>query len=400
MRTRLFTAAAAAAVLTVACTQTTEDPVLDSESSIVGGQTDTRHAAVAFLQYELVGADGTNKGTFVCSATLVTPTVLLTAAHCVVPPGVASGDRYRNHRAYFGTTPERAKKKELFRAKKAVAHPSYDPKVLGAYDVATVVLEREVPIRPVKVARSFGNLLGQSVTHVGWGASVSNGKDDKGGIGTKRAVTLPVTEQQGALLRTGDGTRGICNGDSGGPALLATGDDDVVVGVHSWVDDVDRCAKNGFSARVDRYVDFLADTIASAFVDVRAAGDEAAPPPPSASGGQCCVDARCYACATKSALDACVGLDIDACFAECGQDPSCLVGCADRLGKAKHDPSACTPTTTTPKPRDDGQNGESCSTSVACNDGQCRCGGAKAGVACDGRSGLPSSCDVVCRVCR
>lgn len=404
MRNFLFIAAALGGVL-LACGGAPVEDADSTDAPIVGGQTENGHPAVAFLSYDLVGSDGANKGSFNCTATLVTKNVLLTAAHCVKPAG--AGDRYVNHTAYFGTSPGTAKPNEIFRGVKVAWHPKYDPNKLGDFDVAAIELDRQPPIEPVKVARSYGDLQGQNVTHVGWGFSVANGAANKSGLGTKRSVTLPVTQQTADTLRTGNGKSSICNGDSGGPALFRDARGQyVVVAVHSWIDDNNYCLKNGYSARSDRYVDFLAPFMASAFVDLQAVGDRPAPPDKGVFDGECCINGQCYTCGTKQALDRCVGLDLNACFAECGQNPVCLIGCADRLGAATRDPSACLPLAPQgqpgpqqPQPEVKPNGGGSCSSSVQCSNGQCYCGGAKAGARCDGQPGRQSSCDVVCRVC-
>lgn len=370
-------------------------------SSIVGGQTETGHIAVALLQSEVLDANGTKTGVSTCTATLVTEDTLLTAAHCVVPtPGI----RFGRTAAYFGTTSAQAKAEEIFFAKKTVSHPKYSHEVMGDFDVAIIQLDRKPPIPPVKVARSFGDLTGQTIVHVGWGVSISNGLDDKRGTGTKRSVELPIAQQQPNQLATGNGKSGICNGDSGGPAILK--DKQVIVGVHSWGDDGAFCLKNGFSARVDRYVDFLSPFIGSAFVDLGDGGATPPPPPPAAggAGGQCCINGDCFRCPSKPALDACTGFDLGACFNQCGQNAACLTECANQARNAKPNPSACTPVSggngngNVPPPAA-GNAGEDCSVSVQCINGDCRCGGSKAGAPCVGTAGQPNSCQVVCRVC-
>jgi secreted trypsin-like serine protease len=297
----------------VACTSA-EPSIAESyeeiDSTIINGQTDNGHPAVAFLEMRIIRPDG-KEGFGTCSATLVTPDTLLTAAHCVVPqPG---GGRIVGAVAVFGTTalPSTPPEK-VFDVKKMVAHPKYNPTgVIGDFDVAVIQLERPAPVAPIKVARTIGNLTGKTVVHVGWGASIAKSINDKSGGGTKRSVSLPITQQSSKLLRTGNGKSGLCNGDSGGPALLPTGGGDVVVGVHSYVDDAQRCAKNGFSARADLYVDFLGPFMASAFVDLAGA-----PPPPAPKAPT----------PKAPAKPTCDG-DPVACFERCGEDIDCFVAC-------------------------------------------------------------------------
>lgn len=237
-----------------AATAEEEDTVEASSSEIVNGQIDFGHAAVAAIRWQVSSPQGS--GSSLCTGTLIAPRTVLTAGHCVVPADKST--TFSQYEVYFGTNAGSGEAKWLPVAGVA-AHPGYDPQVFGAYDIAVVVLAQNAPVAPARVAKALPDLTGKVVTHVGFGTTVSIDRNMKYGAGSyKYKVSLPVTEQSNITLRTGNGRSGICNGDSGGPALVSANGADVVVGVHSYVDDADTCLNNGYSARTDIAYDFIA----------------------------------------------------------------------------------------------------------------------------------------------
>lgn len=230
-------------------TEEDEEQVAESESSIIGGSVDNGHPAVGHLQFSVNGNGAS------CTATLVAPKLLLTAAHCVVG---ANGEKLTNYRISFGTRPASG---PFYKGTTTIPHPGYSPKVFGKNDVAVVVLETAPPIEPMPVRKAaLGNVVGKSVTHVGTGTTIAAGVENKYGAGEqKKKVTLRINQQTAQTLRTGETyvRGGICNGDSGGPALMVIDGVETVVGVHSYVDDGAFCLNHGFSTRTDANMDFL-----------------------------------------------------------------------------------------------------------------------------------------------
>jgi len=226
-----------------------EEEVAATESSIVGGFLDTGHPAVGNLRWAVNGQEYAS-----CTATLVAPKALLTAGHCVTP---TNGDKFTNYRISFATRPDDG---PWYKGTATMAHPQYRSDVFGDHDVALVFLETAPPVKPMPVARqNIGNVVGQQLTHIGTGTTVSASSTLKLGAGDqKKKITLSITEQKAQTLRTGSGWGGICNGDSGGPATLRIGTVETVAAVHSFIDDNEHCLGNGYSTRVDANMDFLA----------------------------------------------------------------------------------------------------------------------------------------------
>lgn len=245
----------ALATVLVGCTNADandeDEAIAETESSIIGGAIDKGHPAVGHLQFAIDGNDGAS-----CTATLVAPKILLTAAHCVVG---ANGEKLSNYRISFAVRPADG---PFYEGASTLAHPSYSPKVFGKNDVALVFLKVAPPVKPMPIRKTaLGNVVGQSLTHVGTGTTASAGQQYKFGAGEqKNKVTLKINEQSAQTLRTGEQwvRGGICNGDSGGPAIMNVGGVETVVAVHSYIDDASFCLNHGFSTRTDANMDFLA----------------------------------------------------------------------------------------------------------------------------------------------
>ncbi|GAB2866679.1 S1 family peptidase [Nocardioides pacificus] len=217
---------------------------------------------------------------FTCSATLVSPTVVLTAAHCT--EGTV-GRTLVTFETYLGDAPPAGlpsaadrtagyTQAELeaagFHSGVAHTHPGYSGLTDrdNWNDVGVIVLDR--PVTDIAPARLAGVNLLDSVaqprlnktlfTAVGYGAEVR-----KPASGPQNAVpmTFPLLRRQAQMpgqkltaqilqtngnLHDSRGTGGTCTGDSGGPVLLG----DVVVAVTSFGYN-DKCRYLSGNQRVD-----------------------------------------------------------------------------------------------------------------------------------------------------
>jgi secreted trypsin-like serine protease len=189
-------------------------------AAITNGSPDSeRHPNVGGLVSETQYPDGT---WLYCSGTPISPTVFLTAAHCVgdgTRVGITFDTAYEDgHRVYYGTFE---------------ADPLYNQAQSNPHDIAVVVLDKPVRrIRPAPLppADSLSSVAGtQTFTSVGYGAyEVTNGpgghqylyKD----VRMMAAGTLSATNASWLCISmnpsTGNG--GTCYGDSGGPNFLGT----------------------------------------------------------------------------------------------------------------------------------------------------------------------------------
>lgn len=232
-------------------------PLLESarlHPRIVGG-----HDAIAG-QFPQVGAL-LQEGRPHCTATLIAPDTLLTAAHCVYERDVK--------RLSFATGLN-AWKPEGSAAVKAVRFPKgelgfeYDDKSLKD-DIAIVKLDGKLSgiVSTAKLhtgAPAMSEVLDNkmALTFVGYGYQlVENSPAD---VGVKRFVPIPISELDATTFKYDMPGLNTCQGDSGGPAMLILDQGGkkewVVAGVTSGGDLA--CLHYGRNTRVDRYLGWIA----------------------------------------------------------------------------------------------------------------------------------------------
>lgn len=222
---------------------------LDRVPAIIGGQPTTGDPAVAAL----LAVDDDGQLFAICSGTLITPTILLTAAHCVDVPEAAG------FVIYVGadlTVEEDPSYQFVAAASRVAFHPQWNPDDIAAgYDIGIAELAEPAPVAPreVNLDPITSSQVGQPIRLVGWGVTAGGAEDS----GVKRAVVSQLADFDDKLLLVGDSERSICNGDSGGPGFMTIGGREVLVGIASFVDA--GCSEIGVSTRVDVYRDFLAD---------------------------------------------------------------------------------------------------------------------------------------------
>jgi secreted trypsin-like serine protease len=213
--------------------------------AVLNGQPDTSHRYVGILVTEINGEIDP-----VCSGFLVSPTVFVTAAHCIADlgsdPAYVSFDQ-----AFTPTSP-------LMHGT-AVPNPAFGGPERNTHDIALVVLDEPVTDRAYAELPRLGLLDGRkksSLTVVGYGATdFSKHRTPVFELQrTSGEATLSKLQKGGFNLRM---SSGICFGDSGAPVLLR--DSDVAVGINSYVNN-GNCTGNAYAFRLDtaEALDFLA----------------------------------------------------------------------------------------------------------------------------------------------
>jgi hypothetical protein len=248
MKGKLVGVCLGVAFTVAACAPETVVPE-ETISEIVGGtETDGDPAVVALYGRE----PGASQG-ILCTSTLIAPTVLLTAAHCLDPR--TTGSSTLEYIGIFAPKLSEATDADKVRVVSTHFDPAFDPANLpGGHDVGVAILERPVSVTPMPYNRSEITAAhdGQPVRIVGYG--VSNGIEQSG-AGIKRQATAPLTDHDDLLLHIGDTFTTTCQGDSGGPAFMNIDGVPKVVGITSF--GFIYCLFGGYSTRVDRYLSFI-----------------------------------------------------------------------------------------------------------------------------------------------
>jgi MYXO-CTERM domain-containing protein len=223
-------------------------PVEAVRRSIVAGTADPGDPAIV----ELVAVMGNSLAK--CTATLVSPHVLLTAAHCIAE---TTGARYV---VFLGNDDSQVAQRDVLPVAAAVVDPLYNDNPGDGHDIAVVALAQPlgIPTVPINRAPLTAAALRANARYVGYG--LTDGVTQSGD-GVKRQGTAPIAQISRTLILIGVNPHGTCNGDSGGPLLLDTGAGEAIIGVVSFGDD-QACLTNSFFQRLDTQVAFVDQQIA------------------------------------------------------------------------------------------------------------------------------------------
>jgi hypothetical protein len=313
--------------LAISCAPASE--VKARHDEILGGVSDTTTTSVFLVDLRF------DTGASICTAVLITPRVLLLAAHCV--DTVFHGATTLTARATNKPDTVMLMMSDMIDLTVISKHPNWNPAdSTSDADIAVALLARAPTGVPAPILRALpAGAVGQMVQLVGYGRSSVN---DGASSGVRRSVTLPITAIDAADFKYGsDGVAGICAGDSGGPSFLGG----AVAGVHSRSEG-SSCGL-GVDMRVDRNL---------AFIDAFVAAND----PPS-----CSSDGRCApGCATTDP-------DCPTCVADQRCDPAC--GAADPDCRCLVD-QRCDPTCGVTDP-DCGDDGAVCTLAAECAGGKC-----------------------------
>jgi V8-like Glu-specific endopeptidase len=235
---RRLLALAAASLLSAACADSTVlspiTPSGDAAHIVNGTPTGTSYGAVGALMFDY-RQNGLSGSDAICTGALISPTVFLTAAHCLgdlsfTPAG---------SQVYVSFAPDLyAKGAKYIAATGYVYDPEYGHDQGNLHDIAVVFLPEGstkgiTPYRlptfgELDALSAQGALNGSIWVNVGYGVSATQtgipgfGYDGKRNVSESRYMGL----QQywlGLLMNTSaTGLGGDCYGDSGGPKFLTT----------------------------------------------------------------------------------------------------------------------------------------------------------------------------------
>ncbi|MCP4445272.1 MAG: S1 family peptidase [Myxococcales bacterium] len=199
--------------------------------ALIGGEVDEGDPAVVAL------TRGGNSS--FCTGTLISPRVILTAAHCIDMLGSDP-----NAAIYFGSDTTEGGGRITVGQKKQ--HPLWTGDLSGGHDIGMLLMD--FPYQDPSIAKRLNSAspasghIGDDYRHVGFGVY---DRDTGEADGQKRQGTTTIIETRGDVIVSGDSNLSVCFGDSGGPAFLSINEEEVVAGVHSYTSGDDCFPPNG-----------------------------------------------------------------------------------------------------------------------------------------------------------
>lgn len=231
------------------------EPVGRAGVNIIGGSADPSDSAVVLLAAyspDLTVLD-------LCTASLIAPDVLLTAAHCVDEPnhpdwsfGVFTGADANGYTTASTLAPQ------LLPISEIVVHPDYETDPPFTADIALVRLVSPLEATPLPIAwRPLDDsIVGSEARIVGYGQL----EYQEPNAARHSATTLVAAVDEGDTITVGDVDHKTCVGDSGGPALVVLDGVETVIGVNSYTD-LAGCLEPAHYRRVDLYTSFIAELV-------------------------------------------------------------------------------------------------------------------------------------------
>lgn len=216
-------------------------PFPDTRAFVVNGTAQPTYVPLdADAQLAIVGISRNDRVSF-CSGTLISDTVVLTATHCT--RGV-DGDRFR---VLFGA--DDANPNVVILVREKIEHPTRDLALLLLDEAASsrlVVTPIPIDDHPLLPAE-----VGMPLEQAGFGQTETGEKQ-----GRRFAKERFWGFEGPALVVDGEGERGVCAGDSGGPSLRVNAMGETrVVGTLSWGDG--SCVDRDRYTRTDLVRDFI-----------------------------------------------------------------------------------------------------------------------------------------------
>jgi hypothetical protein len=390
------------------------------------------HPAVVSLHRLSKKWGGAISGPF-CTGTVISPSRVLTAAHCLDKAGdtaPVAALKPNEVAVYVGEDPWSDEDGDgtlnllerggdgyyigLHSVSGVTINPEYDKFALlndiGYLDLSAAPLQPWLgpvsvdyagnPVTPVDPLPGTETLaVGEAMTIIGFGLTDVS-EDSSGGVEMAGQVTLdailPDNQLQHLYSPTG---QTICFGDSGGPAIVGEGTQ-YVAGVASYTT-APVCADTGVHTKVDAYQDFVCSGCDDCAVCSGCGSDADCDDGNACNGSEQCIDGACVAGTevTCTAPDACsssscnseTGLceeepivcdDGDACNGEESCDPAsgCIpgtpVGCVNGDGCCNVECDASNDDDCAPEPGDcaseaDRPAGCPCEASAQCASGKC-----------------------------
>ena len=234
--------------------------LVGNHPGIFGGKTVTDNrfdGVVAIVMLDVANREPIG----ICTGTLISETIILTAAHCVsgYPKQFQIGVSFEKNALTSSAL------SQMIMIEDAVYHDQFVNREKETYDLGLIKIRAgSVPagVKPVKLATSEAGLRNNAkITVAGYGV---NSAFRSVGSGTLRTNQLKIDKLNYSSFEfsVDQFANGVCSGDSGGPAYIKNGSGELVqVGVVSRGFDllVVKCLISTYFTRVDKFQGWIAE---------------------------------------------------------------------------------------------------------------------------------------------
>lgn len=289
----------------------------EREGAIINGVLETGYPHIGALTQWW----GNQYGGSFCTATLITPTWVITAAHCLEDQSSSNVRFYIGNDSRHTANGSAPTNGSFYRAAALHSHPNYNRRTLEN-DIALVQLQNAVPANiATPMAYSTVNLApyqGQNAFYVGFGQT--NGFDEYSS-GVKYSTSFAISQVYSTQFRSVYNGTGTCFGDSGGPAIININGVPSVVGVTSSGEapsspNGDPCKTASYSTRVDKYATWIAGKLGAPPPDCRQDAGLCACPEACGANGSC-NDSVCAVATCEATYDCVIACETEACLESC-----------------------------------------------------------------------------------
>ena len=261
-----------------------------SASAIVGGDADTTTRGVVLVE---IHGSNPSDGWSDCSGTVISPHVVVTAAHCLDTALLGFGPDPIFH-VYVGddiyASPPAS---DFYGVSQTIADPTFDASTVAktGHDVGVVVTTDALPITPIPFVRTAldASFVGQPVRLVGFGLTDFA---DASSDGRRNSGSTTAAAMDDLQITTADALPSGCEGDSGGAMLATLGGVETLVGAISHGVAAEQCKGASMAERIDVEDAFLEPIVQAndpGFLpSADEAGADAAPDPPPAPAATGC----------------------------------------------------------------------------------------------------------------
>ena len=256
-------------------------PPAAASQAIINGTVDDGDPNVVLLFAQVPGQSTGS----LCTGEVISPHVVLTAAHCVAPSTVGAGANFIVFTGTMLPASGAPPPEQILHVSEThyVSTFGYNPMTGGDQDdIAVAILAAPTTIAPLPVNEYTlpASAKGGPARIVGYG--LTNGTDTTGATaGTRHQAPTILNNFSAQTLTLFDNMHSNCEGDSGGPTLVMLDGKERIAGI-TQVGYVKCPVEMGSTdTRVDAYADFVNQWVT--MFD----------PPPVAAGAACTSDADC-----------------------------------------------------------------------------------------------------------